>query len=404
MVAERFSFLNADGLELAGVLDRPSAEPRAYALFAHCFTCGKDVLAARRIAAALAEHGLAVVRFDFTGLGGSEGELSGFTTHVNDLEAAAGAMRARGWAPSVLIGHSWGGSAVLAAAEHVPEARAVVTIAAPADAAHVLRHLQGKLDEIERNGAAEVVLAGRPVRFTRAFVQETADHGLLDKVRALGRALFVLHAPDDEEVDADNATAIFRAARHPKSFISLQGADHLLTRPADAAYVAEVIAAGVDRYLPPRPPAPAGAPGEVVVAETGFGRFQQAIDASGHRLYADEPESVGGMDTGPSPYDLLLAGVGACTAMTVRLYAERKGWPLEQAEVRLRHDRDYLQDCEAADGAGGRMERITRTVVLHGPLDDAQRARLLEMAERCPVHRTLEAGVHVETTLAPREP
>jgi putative redox protein len=407
MIVERFSFTNEDGHELAAVLDRPAGEPRAYALFAHCFTCGKDVLAARRIAGVLTEHGLGVVRFDFTGLGASEGEFGAadFSSNISDLLAAAAAMRERGMAPALLIGHSLGGAAVLAAAAGVPEAVAVATIAAPFEPGHIA-HLfdPAAVAEARAEGSVEVTLAGRPFRVTRQFLDDIAGHRLEQLIHDLDRALLVFHAPEDEVVGIENAARIFGAAKHPKSFISLLGSDHLLTRPADAAYVAGVLAAGVDRYLPQRRPAPAEVGGEVVVAETGFGRFQQAINASGHRLYADEPEAVGGTDTGPNPYELLLAGVGACTAMTVRLYAERKGWPLQQAEVRLRHDRDYLKDCETAEAAGGRMERITRTVILHGPLDDEQRARLLEMAERCPVHRTLEAGVHVETTLAPRDP
>lgn len=406
MIVERFSFPSAEGNELAAVLDRPEGEPRAYALFAHCFTCGKDVLAARRIAATLAEHGIGVVRFDFTGLGASEGEFgnAGFSSNIADLVSAAGAMRARGMAPALLIGHSLGGAAVLAAAGSIPEAAAVATIAAPFEPGHIAQLFPPEaLAEAREDGAVEVTLAGRPFRVTRAFLDDIAGHKLEAAIHGLNRALLVFHAPEDEVVGIENAARIFGAARHPKSFISLLGADHLLTRPSDAAFVANVLAAGVDRYLPPRRSPPSEFAGEVVVAGTGFGKFQQAIEASGHRLFADEPEAAGGGNTGPNPYDLLLAGVGACTAMTIQLYAARKGWPLRQAEVRLRHDRDHRRDCETADEAGGRMERITRTVVLHGRLDDDQRARLLEMAGKCPVHRTLEQGARIETALAPRE-
>ncbi|MBW3560105.1 MAG: alpha/beta hydrolase [Proteobacteria bacterium] len=248
---ERFRFLSPAGHELAAVLDRPAGTPRGYALFAHCFTCGKDFIAARRICDTLAAHGWGVLRFDFAGVGDSGGELSGFAANVDDLRAAADALRARGQAPTLLIGHSLGGAAVLAAAEAAPEVRVVVTVGAPADPAHVLRNFTGALDEIERRGSCEVTLAGRPFRITREFVEATAGHQLLDHVRRLNRALFVFHAPEDEVVSADNAAAIFTAARHPKSFISLAGADHLLTRPADAAYVGKVIAAVVERYLSP---------------------------------------------------------------------------------------------------------------------------------------------------------
>lgn len=404
MIAQKFSFASAEGGELAAVLDRPAAEPRAYALFAHCFTCGKDVLAARRIAAGLTEHGLGVVRFDFTGLGASEGEFANadFSSNIADLVAAADAMRARGMAPSLLIGHSLGGAAVLAAAARVPEAVAVVTIGAPFEPAHATHVFDpAKLEQARIEGSAEVTFAGRAFRVTRDFLEDVAAHKLERAIHDLDRALLVFHAPEDEVVGVDNAARIFAAAKHPKSFVSLAGADHMLSRASDAAYVARVLAAGVDRYLLPPQPAPDDQAGGVVVAETGFGRFGQAISASGHRLFADEPESVGGLNTGPTPYDLVLAGLGACTAMTIRLYAERKGWPLERAEVRLRHGRVHETDCETAETGDNRMDVVTREIELRGPLDAAQRARLLDMAERCPVHRSLEAGVRVDTTLLP---
>lgn len=405
MIVEKFDFPNAQGHDLAAVLDLPGRKPRAYALFAHCFTCGKDVLAARRIAGKLTEHGLGVVRFDFTGLGASEGEFanSSFSSNVSDLVAAAEAMRARGMAPDLLIGHSLGGAAVLAAARQVPEARAVVTIAAPADPAHLTHHsTPAQLEAIRAHGEGELTVGGKPFRVTRAFLDDISAHKLTDHIRRLDRALLIFHSPDDQVVGVENAAAIFTAAKHPKSFVSLLGADHLLSRPADAAYVADMIAAGVDRYL--MPDAVEGlSPADdhtVAVADTGFGKFQQVVSASGHRFYVDEPRAVGGFETGPTPYDLLLAGLGACTSMTIHLYAERKGWPLERAEVQLRHDRTHAADAADCESADLRMETITRTISLRGPLDADQRARLVEIAEKCPVHRTLSAGAKVVTTLA----
>lgn len=405
MITERFTFPNAEGHDLSAVLDLPGRKPRAYALFAHCFTCGKDVLAARRIAAKLTEHGLGVVRFDFTGLGASEGEFanSDFTSNVADLKSAAAAMRERGMAPALLIGHSLGGSAVLAAAESVPEAVAVVTIAAPLEPAHVTRLFADQLDAIRAAGQGEITLGGRSFQITRGFLEDIAAHALRERIGHLKKALFVFHSPEDEVVGVENAAAIFGAAKHPKSFISLHGADHLLSRPADAAYVADVIAAGVDRYLTrieaERMPSPLD-DHTVAVAETGFGTFQQVAATELHRFHVDEPRSVGGLETGPTPYDLVLAGLGACTSMTVRLYADRKGLPLERTEVQLRHDRNHAQDAADCEQADLRMERITRTLSFTGPLDEAQRAKLLEIAEKCPVHRTLSEGARIKTKLA----
>jgi putative redox protein len=405
MIVQKFEFPNAAGDMLAAVLDLPASTPRAYALFAHCFTCGKDVLAARRISAQLTEHGLGVVRFDFTGLGASEGEFanSGFSSNVSDLLSATEAMRERGMAPALLIGHSLGGAAVLAVAGSIPEVRAVATIGAPFEPAHVLHLFEDKLDEIRDLGSYEVSLMGRPFRVTRAFLEDVTAQRLEERIGDMRKALLVFHSPEDEVVGIENASQIFRAAKHPKSFISLHGADHLMTRPADAAYVAKLIAAGAERYLLPIAAEEAESPDDktVVVTETGFGRFQQVISASGHRLYADEPQSVGGMGAGPTPYDLLLSGLGACTSMTARLYADRKNWPLERTEVRLTHDRVHADDCRKADSADARIERIVREIAFHGPLTEEQRRRLLEMTEKCPVHRTLAQGLRIETRLAP---
>ena len=401
MIVEKFEFPNGRGQTLAGVLDLPPGEPRAYALFAHCFTCGKDVLAARRIALALSEEGVGVLRFDFTGLGASEGEFANtdFTSNVADLVAAADALRGRGAAPALLIGHSLGGAAVLAAASQVPEARAVVTIGAPFDPGHVTHMFQDQLEAIRRDGEGEVDLMGRPFRVTRAFVDDVLGQDQEARIAGLHKALVLFHSPEDELVGIENASLIFRTAKHPKSFISLEGADHLLTRPEDAAYVGRVIASAVERYLPGVRPAPS-AEGAVVVEETGFGDFQQVATASGHRLYVDEPVDVGGLGTGPTPYDLILAGLGSCTAMTIRLYAARKGWPLQRVRVRLAHDRTHEKDCENCEDPGSKVDLIRRELILEGALDDAQRARLVEIAEKCPVHRSLAAGIRIVTTVA----
>jgi uncharacterized OsmC-like protein/alpha-beta hydrolase superfamily lysophospholipase len=399
MPAERFDFVNAQGQRLAALLDMPAGEPKAYALFAHCFTCGKDVHAARRIAQALTALGIGVLRFDFTGLGSSEGEFANttFSSNVADLLAAAGALRERRRAPAILIGHSLGGAAVLAAAADVPEARAVVTIAAPSDPAHVTGLFRDRLQDIAQEGEVEVTLEGRRFRIRRAFLEDVAEHNLLQKIAQLRKALLIFHSPTDDRVGIENASRIFEAARHPKSFVSLAGADHLLSRPSDAGYVAKVIAAWAERYLDLPEPQPATADTDVVVSETRRSRFEQEISIGRHRLLADEPVSVGGRDSGPGPYDLLLAGLGACTSMTLRLYAERKSLPLDRVTVRLSHSKIHAADCESCETREGMLDRIERVITLAGELDDDQRARLLEIADKCPVHRTLTSEIEIRT-------
>jgi uncharacterized OsmC-like protein/alpha-beta hydrolase superfamily lysophospholipase len=403
MPAERFDFPNAQGQKLAALLDRPAGEPRAYALFAHCFTCGKDIHAAKRVAEGLTALGVAVLRFDFTGLGSSEGEFANtsFSSNVADLVAAANELRRSARAPAILIGHSLGGTAVLAAAAEVAEARAVVTIAAPCDPVHVTGLFKDRLDEIATKGEVEATLAGRQFRISRAFVDDLAEHKLLERIANLRQALLLFHSPTDEIVGIENASRIFAAAKHPKSFVSLAGADHLLSRRSDAAYVANVIHAWAERYLDV-PQAASEAPHEaVVVRETRQGRFQQEITVGAHRFLADEPVEVGGLDSGPGPYDLLLAGLGACTAMTLRLYAERKTLPLERVTVELNHSRIHATDCEDCETKEGMLDRIERAITLRGALDAEQRRRLLEIADKCPVHRTLTSEIDIRTVERP---
>ncbi len=403
MPAEKFDFRSAQGHTLAALLDRPDGPVRAVALFAHCFTCGKDNKAARRIAEGMKLHGIAVLRFDFTGLGGSEGEFANttFSSNVDDLVAAADHLREKLAAPAILIGHSLGGAAVLAAAHRIAEARAVVTIAAPCDPAHVAGLFRQHIDAVAAEGEVEVTLAGRPFRIHRALLDDIAEQKLTERIKDLHKALLIFHSPTDDTVGIDNASHIFLAAKHPKSFISLAGADHLLSRSGDAAYVANVIAAWAERYLDMAAdvqPSDDTAAGTVVVRETRRGKFQQEVIVGAHRFLADEPADVGGMDSGPGPYDLLLAGLGACTSMTLRLYAERKQLPLEQTTVRLRHDRIHAADCAACETKEGMIDRIDRAITLQGDLDAEQRARLMEIADKCPVHRTLKSEIDIRTT------
>ncbi len=402
MPTERFTFAGHAGHDLAARLDMPEGPHLATALFAHCFTCGKDIAAARRISQRLNAEGIAVLRFDFTGLGHSGGEFqnTSFSSNVGDLVRAAEALSARNMAPALMIGHSLGGAAVIKAARQIPSSKAVVTIGAPFDPGHVTHNFGDALDTILRDGAGEVDLGGRPIKIGRGFVEDVEGASLTDDIANLGRALLILHAPRDAVVGIENATGIFVAAKHPKSFVTLDDADHLVTRGRDAEYAAGVIASWAQRYLELRPPAPPpGAPeGVTRVSEADPDGFLQDIMAGPkHHVLGDEPKSYGGTDRGLTPYQFLAAGLGACTSMTVRMYARRKGWPLHHISVDVTHDRVHAQD--AGNGTMP-LETFTRLITLEGDLTDEQRQRLLEIADKCPVHRTLERGSHVHTKLA----
>ncbi len=401
--SEKVEFKGADGDLLAGRLDRPNGKPRAFALFAQCFTCSKDVFAAQRISTALAERGVAVLRFDFTGLGNSQGDFANtsFSSNIADLVAAADFLRAQHEAPKLLIGHSLGGAAVPLAAAKIPECIGVATLNAPFDPQHV-QHLFGEaLETIKDKGAATVTLAGRSFTIRKDFVDDLMRHSPADNLRHLHRALLIFHATKDNIVGIENARLIYEAALHPKSFIALDGADHFLSRREDATYIADMLSAWAMRYLSVETKAlPQAAAGTVVVSEAGEGIFPQLISAHGHLLRADEPVEAGGTDSGPGPYDFLLAGLGACTAMTLRLYAARKKWPLENAHVTLRHEKIHAEDCADCETKAGMLDRIERVVRLDGPLDADQKARLMEIADKCPVHKTLTSEIRIETRMA----
>ncbi|MDE2069754.1 MAG: alpha/beta fold hydrolase [Gammaproteobacteria bacterium] len=404
MSVQTVAFPNAAGQMLAGRLELPAyGAPRAWALYAHCFTCGKDVRAAVDICRALCTRGIAVLRFDFTGLGESAGEFADTTlsSNIADLVQAAKFLEQNYQAPKILVGHSLGGIAVLEAAHRIPSCIAVATVAAPANPEHVANLLGAARQVIEQQGEADVLLAGRKLHFKKAFLDDLKNQHWQENIRKLRKPLLIFHSPTDVIVDISNAGLIFAAALHPKSFVSLSGADHLLSRREDSEYVGLLLAAWASKYLGELDLQPAVSPaaeGEVV-ASIQRDRYHTELYAGVHALVADEPREVGGTDSGPSPYGYLCAALGACTAITLRMYADRKQWPLEGVRVRLTHSKIHAQDCAECETKQGKIDRFTRSIELQGALSAEQRQRLVEIADKCPVHRTLESEVRIETRL-----
>lgn len=401
---QRLDFRNAAGEKLSARLDLPAGEkPKAYAIFAHCFTCTKNFNAILNINRSLTKKGIAVLRFDFTGLGESEGDFSAtsFTSNVSDLIAASQFLESEYEAPKLLIGHSLGGAAVLQAGARIPSCAAVATIGAPASLSQLSRSLSSPSNEAGTAGTSRITLAGRNFSLGERFLDDLRRENMEEAIKRLGRALLIFHSPVDEVVGIENAAQIFQAARHPKSFISLDLADHLLTNREDSLYLGAVLASWASKYLnliePPQ--APRDLKDNRVVVRTGKKGYQTEIVAGIHRLIADEPIALGGADTGPNPYDYLLTALGACTSMTLRMYADRKEWPLESVVVRLKHKKIHAQDCDQCETKTGSLDSIDREIEVHGPLNREQRQRLLEIADRCPVHRTLHSEIHIESSL-----
>ncbi|MEM9329980.1 MAG: bifunctional alpha/beta hydrolase/OsmC family protein [Pseudomonadota bacterium] len=403
---QRLDFDGSLGARLSARLDLPEGAVRAYAIFAHCFTCSKDLHATRRIAAALSDRGIAVLRFDFTGLGKSDGEFAStnFSSNRQDLLIAADYLREHFDAPGLLIGHSLGGAAVLSVAGDIPEVKAVATIGAPAEAAHVVHNFGAKLDEISQKGEAEVSLGGRTFSIRRQFLDDLHSNDVLEKVAVLKKPLLVMHSPIDETVGVENATKIFVAAKHPKSFVSLDQADHLVTQDRDADFAASVIAAWAERYITNQDSFTTDvAEGVIRIKETGAGKFQNLVVSGSHKLLADEPKSVGGLDSGPSPYDYLSAALGTCTSMTLRMYADFKKLELGKITVDVTHSKVHAKDCETCThderAAGGKIDILERKIEVEGLVDEDLKAKVLEIADKCPVHKTLEKGAKVATEL-----
>ena len=402
MQRRNLNFANEAGQSLAAILETPLAAPRAYALFAHCFTCSKNLKAATNISQALVDAGFGVLRFDFTGLGQSDGDFadSNFSSNVSDLQAAASYLEEEYEAPAILIGHSLGGTAVLQAAAGIPSAVAVATIGSPADPSHVEHLFSGEREQIEADGMAEVNLGGRPFTIKRQFIDDLGAHDLAASIGKLRKALLVMHAPLDDIVEIGNASALFGAAKHPKSFVSLDKADHLLTDEADSLYAGQVLAAWAGRFLP----APSARDLEAAEGEarsrTFIDGFRTEVKVGPHALTADEPESVGGTNAGPSPYGLLSAALATCTSMTLKMYASFKKLPLESATVTVTHDKIHAEDCADCETKSGKIDEFRREVSLAGDLTEAQRQRMLEIADRCPVHKTLHGEIKVRTVLS----
>jgi putative redox protein len=403
MQSKNVNFPNPEGLSLSGILDLPAFEPVAWALFAHCFTCSKNLKAAANISRAMTAAGIGVLRFDFTGLGRSEGrfEDTTFSSNVADLLAAAEWLAREHRAPEILLGHSLGGTAVLQAAAKIPSAVAVATIGSPADPLHVNHLFAGSVDELRAEGVAEVHLGGRPFRIKRQFLDDLEKHDLPGSVAGLRKALLVMHAPLDDIVEVNNASDLFVAAKHPKSFVSLDKADHLLSREKDSRYAGRVLAAWASRYLADRDDRSEldAATGEVI-AHTKISGFATEIRVGHHVLLADEPASAGGTDAGPSPYDLLAAALASCTTMTLKMYASHKKLDMRSAMVSVTHGRVHADDCVDCQQQDGRIHEFRRELSLDGDLSDAQKQRMLEIADRCPVHKTLHNEIKIRTQLA----
>ncbi len=403
MNQEKCSFENSAGETLAARIELPANQkPRAFALFAHCFTCNKNLTAVRNISRALTSHGFGVMRFDFTGLGESEGDFADtdFSSNIEDLIAASGFLEEHYEAPKLIVGHSLGGAAVIFAGKLLNSVEAIATIGAPSSPAHVQHLFDGNVEEIKANGVATVNIGGRPFSIKEQFIKDIEAKNLESCLKSLRKPLLLLHSPQDKVVGIHNAAEIYNAATHPKSFISLDGADHLMSNKEDSIYAGNVIAEWAERYVT-MGETPELDSDHQVVARIGSDGFTTEISLGSHSLIADEPASVGGSNLGPSPYDLLLSSLGACTVMTLRMYADRKQWPLEEVVVHLNHEKDYAKDCEDCEKSSAKIDHIDRVIELSGDLDEKQRARLLDIADKCPVHKTLHSDVVVRTSLAP---
>lgn len=400
MNTQKLTFTNKSGEKLVARLELPLDQaPIAYALFAHCFTCNKNLTAVRNISRAMTANGFGVLRFDFTGLGESDGDFAdtNFSSNISDLVAAAKYMEDELEAPCLLIGHSLGGAAVIFAGKEIPSVQAIATIGAPSSPDHVQHLFQSSVEEIETRGVADLLIGGRPFTIKKQFIEDISGKNMAETVKSLKKALLIMHSPQDTTVGIANAAEIYGAAFHPKSFVSLDGADHLLSNGKDSEYVGQVIATWASRYIQ-LPPQRVLSSSNKVVVQIGSEGFTTDIKAGKHTFRADEPISVGGKDYGPSPYDFLMASLGACTAMTMRMYADQKKWPIEEINVHLDHKKDYATDSSDCENSKAKVDVIDRYIEIKGDLDASQRERMMKIADKCPVHRTLHGTIEVRTS------
>lgn len=400
MKIQRLKFPNAAGKMLSGNLVLPlEDEPRYFAVFAHCFTCSKNFKAVNNISDTLSQLGVAVLTFDFTGLGNSEGEFGeeGFSSNVSDLVEAAAFLEKNYQAPKLLIGHSLGGAAVIFAAAKIESVEALVTIGAPSSPSHVTHLFKEKVETIEEQGEAEVFIGGRPFRLSNQFLEDLHEQDLSEVLGKLRKALLIFHSPQDQIVDISNAAELYAAAHHSKSFISLNGADHLLSDENESRYVGEMISTWSKKYLPAITKANDTQGHQVKVRLSGDA-YTSEILTPYHHLLADEPIDVGGQNLGPTPYDLLMASLGTCTVMTLKMYSDRKGWDVGEIIVYLNHDKVHQKDSMGVeDSNSAKISRFTRTLEVKSELSEEMRAKLLEIADKCPVHKTLHEPLEVET-------
>ena len=397
---QRVTFESRQGHNLSGIIHIPdNGRVLAYALFAHCFTCTKNINAAANIVDVLSSQGIATLRFDFTGLGASKGkfEESSFSTNIEDLVDAANFLSQEYQAPQLLVGHSLGGTAILAASKYIDSAKAVASIASPAEPEHILHLLSEDLQCIADEGSANVNLAGRTFTFKQEFVDDVKKHTV--DFKHLKKALMVMHSPIDDTVAIAEAAKIFGEAMHPKSFVTLENADHLLSKEVDSTYVGTVLATWAKRYIELTEHDPDEDLGVTVTAKTDQG-FVCNVNANGHLFVADEPKSVeGGTNLGPTPYDLLASSLGTCTAMTLNMYARFKKLPVQSVTVEVDHNRIHATDCVDCEQSEGHVDVFTRRILISGTLDQTQKERMLEIADRCPVHKTLENEIKIKTQL-----
>ncbi len=404
MSLQKITFTNKEGQQLVGRLELPAdRHPHNYALFAHCFTCTKNLSAVKNISKALTANGFAVLRFDFTGLGESDGDFAdtNFSGNVEDLVAAADFLRENYESPSLLIGHSLGGAAVIFAATEIESVDAIATVGAPSNPKHVKHLFKSGLEEINANGEAVVNLSGRDFKIKKQFVDDLDTKSLPETAKSLRKPLLIMHSPQDDTVSIKNAEEIYVAAHHPKSFVSLDGADHLLFDKKDSTYVGKVISGWANRYLSIEAPVDESlrTKHQVVASLDGEDYFTTQMKVGNHYMIADEPKEYNGNDFGPSPYELVSAGLSACTAMTIQMYARRKGWPVDNVKVHTSYSKSHAEDCENCEDDTAKIDTFQREIKLAGDLDERQRAKIMEIADKCPVHRTLHSKTQILTKL-----